>query len=234
MVYSDSPYNIDLDYNKGLGGAKQYGGKTQDNKSDSEFKQFLTEIIQNALASVEKDSHFFYYCDQKYIGLLQQIYQEQSIDHKRVCLWIKNGHNPTPQVAFNKAYEPCVYGTRGKPFLSSKLHNLNEVFNKEVGSGNRLTDDILDLFDIWLAKRKAMNEYTHPTEKPPTLHEKAIRRCTQPGDIILDQFGGSGSTLIACEQLKRRAILVEIEPVFCDLIIKRYEQFTGKKARKLN
>jgi len=87
------------------------------------------------------------------------------------------------------------------------------------------------LFNIWLAKRLPAQEYEHPTEKPPTLHEKALRRCTKAGDIVLDLFGGSGSTLIACEQLKRRAFLCEIEPIFCDLIIKRYEVLTGKEAR---
>ena len=66
------------------------------------------------------------------------------------------------------------------------------------------------------------------------LHEKALRRCTKPGDIILDLFGGSGSLLIACEQLKRSAYLVEREPVFVDLIIRRYEKLTGKKAKQLN
>ena len=97
-----------------------------------------------------------------------------------------------------------------------------------------MTDDILDLMDIWLVKRLPSNQYDHPTEKPPSLHEKALRRCTKPGDTVLDIFGGSGSTLIACEQLKRRAIVVEIEPVFCDLIIRRYQQLTGKEAIHAN
>jgi DNA modification methylase len=63
------------------------------------------------------------------------------------------------------------------------------------------------------------------------LKELAIRRCTKPGDIILDSFGGSGSTLIAGEQLKRRVYMVEKEPVFCDLIIRRFEKLTGIKAK---
>jgi DNA modification methylase len=88
--------------------------------------------------------------------------------------------------------------------------------------------------DIWLVKRLSGNEYEHPTSKPPTLYQKAIRRCTKPGDIILDGFGGSGSSLIAGEQLKRKVYLVEIEPIFCDVIIKRYETLTGNKAKKLN
>ena len=127
-----------------------------------------------------------------------------------------------------------MYGTRGKPYLSPKIQNLNELMNKEIGNGNRVIDDIMDLFNIWLAKRIPGQDYEHPTEKSPTIHEKALRRCTKPGDAVLDLCGGSGSTLIACEQLKRRAFLSEIEPIFCDLIIRRYEALTKTKAKRIN
>ena len=187
----------------------------------------------NALEASNKDIHFFYYCDQRYIGLIQDLYKDLGIKNQRVCLWIKNGFNVTPQVAFNKCYEPCVYGIKGKPFLSP-VKNLDEILNKEIGTGNRAIDDISDIIDIWLAKRLAGQDYEHATSKPPTLHEKALRRCTKINDIVLDLFGGSGSTLIACEQLKRRAFLSEIEPVFCQLICNRYFNLTGVKAKLLN
>jgi DNA modification methylase len=93
---------------------------------------------------------------------------------------------------------------------------------------------MLDMLDIWLVKRVTGSEYQHPTQKPPSLHEKALRRCTKPGDIVLDLFGGSGSTLIACEQLNRRCHMVEKEPIFCDVIINRYEKLTGTKAIKFS
>lgn len=234
MIFSDPIYNISLDYNTGLGGNRSYGGKTNDRRTDSEYKDLLKRSLENALSVSEPDTHVFYWCDETYIGLLQDLYRELGIQNKRVCLWIKNGQNPTPKVAFNKCYEPCVYGVQGKPYLSKNDQSLNEVLNKEVGTGNRLVDDILDLMDIWLVKRLSANEYEHPTSKPPTLYQKAIRRCSKPGDIILDGFGGSGNCLIAGEQLKRKVYLVEIEPIFCDLIIKRYETLTGNKAKKLN
>lgn len=113
------------------------------------------------------------------------------------------------------------------------MRNLTEVLDKEVGVGNRVLEDIIDLFDLWLAKRLVVGTYEHPTEKPPTLHEKPLKRCTKVGDIVLDLFGGSGSTLIACEQMKRVALLMDHEPLFIDLIIKRYEKLTGKKALKI-
>lgn len=234
MVYCDPPYNISLDYNGGIGTKGNYGGKTNDHKSDKAYKEFLRQTIQNGLQVARPDCHIFYYCDETNIGLLQSLYQELDVDNKRVCLWIKNSQNPTPQIAFNKAYEPCVYGTIGNPYLSPSVTNLNEILNKEVTTGNRLPDDILDLFNIWLVKRLPGQDYEHPTQKPPSLHEKAFRRCTKPGDTVLDLFGGSGSTLIACEQIRRRAFLCEIEPIFCDVIIKRFQELTGKEAVKIN
>ncbi len=234
MIFSDPIYNIGLSYDSGVGGKQSYGGKTKDQKTDTEYKKFLKQSLDNALRISHDDCHIFYWCDEVYIGLLQELYRESGIQNKRVCLWIKNGQNPTPEVAFSKCYEPCVYGIKGKPYLSKNEQSLNEVMNKDVSTGNRLIDDVLDLIDIWLVKRLAGNEYEHPTMKPPTVYEKAIRRCTKPGDVIFDGFGGSGSSLIAGEQLKRKVYLVEIEPIFCDLIINRYEKLTNQKAKKLN
>lgn len=227
MMYTDIPYNIDLDYSKGIGGKGAYGGATNDRKSSDEYRSFVSAIIANGLSVAKENCHIFLWCDQSYVYLLQDLYREHQIDYKRTCLWVKNVANATPQIAFNKAYEPCIYGVRGKPYFNTKATNYHEVLNKEVEAGNRTIDDILD---IWLVKRLAGNEYSHPTEKPPTLHEKPLRRCSRPGDNILDLTAGSGSTLIACDQMKRRAFLCEIEPVFCDLIIHRYEELTGIKA----
>jgi DNA modification methylase len=235
MIYCDPPYNISLNYSDGVSTKGKYGGsKTNDNKSAKDYRDFIKQTLKSALLVALDDVHIFYWCDENWIGLLQQLYQELSIKHQRVCFWVKNNINPTPQVAFNKVYEPCVYGTIGNPYLDKKMTNLNEVLNKEVTTGNRLSDDILDLFSIWLVKRKAGQDYLHPTEKPITLHEKPLRRCTKPNDVILDLFGGSGSTLIACEQMKRKAFLAEIDPVFCDVIIDRWQQLTGKEATCVN
>jgi DNA modification methylase len=228
MIYSDAVYNISVDYNAGIGGKQSYGGNVNDTRTFDEYRAFLLKSLECALSVSHKDTNVFYWCDQVYIGVVQDIYRELGIANKRVCLWIKNGHNPTPGVAFNKCYEPCVYGVRGKPFIAPNIQNLNEVMNKEMTSGNNLHDEMNDL---WTVKRLAGKDYSHATSKPPKLHEKAIRRCSKPGDIILDSFLGSGSTLIAAEQLKRRVYGTELEPVFCDLIMRRYEALTGIKAK---
>ncbi len=235
LINTDPPYNIGLSYDKGVGNKAKYGGTTDDNKSDAEYRTFLKTLIENALAVSKKDCHIFFWNDETHVYILQELYKELGIDSKRLCLWIKDNASPTPGVAFNKVTEYAVYGTRGKPYLSDKVKNLNEILNKETTTGNRLTDDILDLLNIWLVKRLPSQEYAHPTQKPPTLHEKALRRCSRPGDIVLDVTGGSGSILSACEQLKRTAYLVEMEPIFCQLIINRFKQIAPhEKVTKLN
>jgi DNA modification methylase len=84
--------------------------------------------------------------------------------------------------------------------------------------------------DVWYMSRGATAEYVHPTQKPVELICKAINNSSKTEDIIIDCFGGSGSTLIACEKLGRKANLMELDPKYCDAIIQRWQQFTGKEA----
>lgn len=230
MIYSDPVYNISVDYDGGIGGNKEYGGSVNDTRTFEEYKTFIKDSLNSALTVCNPDTHVFYYCDQIYIGLVQDVYRSLGIANKRVALWLKNSQNPVPKVFCNKAYEPTVYGVRGKPYLTNSIMNLNEVMNKEFGTGNELISQVDSFLEIWTAKRLSTKDYEHATSKPITLHEKAIKRCTKPNDIILDSFLGSGSTLLAGEQLGRRVYGCELEPRFCDLIIKRFEDFTGTKA----
>lgn len=229
MIFSDPVYNIKLDYAKGIGGRNNYGGAVNDNRSYEEYKQFIKNSLLAALPNTKADTHIFYWCDQTYIGLFQELYRELKIVNKRVCLWLKNSQNPTPKVAFNKCYEPAVYGVKGKPYINYDINNYNEVLNKELGTGNEMFEDVYDSLDIWLTKRISGKDYEHATSKPPKLYQKAIRRCTKLGDIILDSFSGSASTIISGEQLKRKVYAMELEPVFCDLAIARYRKLTGRK-----
>jgi len=231
MIMSDPIYNISIDYNKGIGGKQAYGGTVDDSKTDKEYRDFLKASMEAGLAVTKPDAHVFYWSDETYIWLIQTLYRELGIKNKRVCLWLKNGQNPTPGVAFNKCYEPCTYGTRGKPKLVKGVNKLNEVLNAEMTTGNELVQQVTDFFTIWPEARLSSKEYEHSTMKPVALYEKAIRRCTKAGDIILDSFNGSGSNLMAAQKLGRRVFAVEIEPIFCDLTIKRFEAETGLKAR---
>lgn len=227
MIYSDPIYNIGLDYDKGVGNKASYGGTVDDSKSASEYKLFINQTLKAALIVANEDTHVFYWCDEAWVWVFQTLYNELSIKNRRLNIWLKNNASPTPTVAFNKVTEFCVYGTRGKPYLSKQVRNCTEVMNKELGTGNDLLED---LNNVWSAKRLKSSEYEHATSKPPSLHERAIKRCTKPGDIILDSFSGSASTMVAAEQLKRRVYSTELEPVFCELARRRFEKLTGQKA----
>ena len=234
MVYCDPVFNIGLSYESGIGGTRNYGGSAKDKKSDTKYEAFLQKTMENALAVSKENVHIFYYSDQKYASLIQKIYQAMGIRYQRTCIWLKGVANPTPQTAFSKVYEPITYGIRGKPYLSPLHKNFDEVLNKETGSGHQLIDSFYDMFDVWAVKKIAGKDYEHPTQKPITLHDKPIRRCTKIGDNILSLFGGSGGELIAADQLKRRCFMVELDPIFVDLIIRHYEYYTGDKAKKIN
>ena len=87
-----------------------------------------------------------------------------------------------------------------------------------------------DQSDVWDLSRGNTGEYVHPTQKPVELIEKAISNSSKPTQLVLDVFGGSGSTLIACEKLNRKCRIMELDAKYCDVIIKRWQKFSGKKA----
>lgn len=231
FVNVDSPFNIKWSYR---GKNNKYGGSEKDDKTQDEYRAFMKALIQNSIVVSKESAHYLFWCDERWVWLLQTLYQELGISSERLCIWAKNNSMPTPKIAFNKATEFAVYGRRGTPYINDNVKNLTTILNKEVGSGNRLVEDLIDLFSIWLVKRLASTEYEHPTQKPPALYEKGLRRCTKVGDAVLDLCAGSGSLMVGCEQMKRRAFLAEIDPIFATLIKNRYEKLTGNKARKLN
>jgi len=88
--------------------------------------------------------------------------------------------------------------------------------------------------DVWEVKKVNPNKMIHLTEKPVELAVRAIQYSSQPGENVLDLFGGSGSTLIGCEQTGRRAFVMELDPAYCDVITQRFEQFSGQKAERVS
>jgi DNA modification methylase len=236
IIYCDPPYNIGLDYSKGVSSSDKYQGSyssKDDSKKDLDYMNFLETSITVAKEVSKKDAHIFYWCDSSYIWMIQNLYDKNKISKKRVCLWIKNNQNPTPKIAFNKVYEPCVYGTIGKPYLNASMNSTNEILNQEVTVGNQVHDEILDMMDIWIEKKDSVQFYEHPTQKPVTLSEKPFKRCSAPLHIVFSGFGGSGSDLIACEELGRLWRGVEKDLIFATIIIDRWEKFTGLKAKKI-
>lgn len=236
IVYCDPPYNIGLDYSKGVGNKEKYQGSysgKDDSKNDSDYMDFLDKSMEVAKGVSKKSAHLFYWCDSSYIGMVQSLYTKHKVNAKRVCLWLKNNQNPTHKIAFNKVYEPCVYGTIGKPYLNQGLNNVNEILNQEVTTGNQVHDEIFDMIDIWIEKRDNAQSYQHPTQKPVTLNEKPFKRCSAPLHIVYSGFAGSGSDLIAAEELNRVWRGAEKDLIFATIVIDRWEKFTNLKAKKI-
>lgn len=113
---------------------------------------------------------------------------------------------------FNSKYEPLLYGWK-KGFKHKYYGNNSEI-------------------DVWEIDRIRINDL-HPTMKPVALCQKAISLNSRINKIVADFFGGSGSTLIACEKLKRKCYMMEIDPKYCDVIIKKYKNYTSKKTKAI-
>lgn len=203
----------------------------KERKDLGDYAAFLDVSIENALQYAKPNVHIFYWTQEKDIWLLQTLMRERKLKADRVLLWIKSDMQITPKNAFNKAYEPVVYATRGKPFINTGIKNLSEILNKEIDSGNQIQEDVWEYLNLWIDKSDRKDAYDYTFQKPVTLIEKPLKRCTAPGHVVLDLFGGSGSTMIACEQLKRRACVMEKDPVMVDVIIRRWEEFTNQKAK---
>jgi DNA modification methylase len=124
-----------------------------------------------------------------------------------IVIWHKPGGGMGDlKKTFSSDYEVALVWHRGA-----------ELCGKRIGS-------------VWTINKDGASTYVHPTQKPVALSEEAIDKTTKQGALVLDLFGGSGSTLIACEKTKRQARLMELAPQYCDVIVKRWEDFTGKKA----
>jgi len=227
IIFCDPPYNISWNY----GG--KYGGEYKDNKNEDDYQEFISKSIETSRKFTKPDSHYFYWSDPNSIGLIQSLYEKHGIKKRRVCMWIKSNQNCTPKVAWNRLYEPCTYGTVNKPYLNPNFRNANEILNQEVTTGNQVLDEVQDMIDLWLVKRDSTQTYLHPTQKPVTLNEKPFKRCSAPGHIIFSGFAGSGSDLIACEELNRVWRGVEKDPIFATIVIDRWEKFTNLKAKKI-
>lgn len=131
---------------------------------------------------------------------------------------------------YHRMYEPIFYGWK-KDFTHYSDHpDLQKA--KDVWH-LAYDDEDGGLFDIWRVSRDPRHLYEHPTQKPTKLIKRALINNSRRGDIVLDFFGGSGSTLLACEELGRRARILELDPKFIEVIIGRWEKMTGNKAVKI-
>ena len=146
---------------------------------------------------------------------------------RNLIIWQK-GHLTLSNSDYKSTYEPIIYGWVDDYLPIVYGWNEEHRFYGEKGAVDNWQLDS-GLQSIWEITRTHINDL-HPTMKPVALCERAILNSSKRGQVVLDLFGGSGSTLIAAEKNGRKAALVELEPAYCDVIIKRWEDYTGKKA----
>lgn len=118
---------------------------------------------------------------------------------------------------YHRQYEPCLFGWKeGKTHFRNKMYaKFKDVFNLDF-------TDFVEMFDIWYQKRDVTQDYVHPTQKPIRLCERALRKHSEIGDVVVDLFSGSASTLMGCEQGRRLARVMELDPKYVHAGIKRF------------
>ena len=232
LIFTDPPYNVDYHAPGGLDyDSKKYGGSGQimnDNKSDKDCLDFYTNTLKNLYDFSMSDVTIYWWFANTNTIINQQSFKITGWKFSQIIIWLKNSMVFSRGQDYHRCYEPCMLGWKKgqRHYRNKMINNLKDVFSLDQ-------QDFSELIDVWYQRRDNVQEYVHPTQKPVKLAERAIKKNSKMGDIVLDAFGGSGSTLIACEQMERSAYLMELDAKFVDVIIARYERFTGKKAVKL-
>jgi DNA modification methylase len=207
MVFTDPPYNADYSSRVDKSRRKPWGGILNDNMSTEAFDEFLIDL-NSVLWQTVVDGACVYECiDWKRYPQLSKTFAE-AFEQKAMIVWNKNYFGLGTY--YRTKHEIILFGVKGK-----KLNTWNAGHNE---------------MDVWDLDREKVSNYQHPTQKPVTIPERAINNSSNANELILDLFGGSGSTLIACEKTNRQARLMELDPKYCDVIVKRWQDFTGKKA----
>ncbi|WP_168452172.1 site-specific DNA-methyltransferase [Sphingopyxis microcysteis] len=222
MVFTDPPYNVKIDGNVcGLGSVKhrEFAMATGE-MSEDQFVRFLTETLGN-ISSVMRDGAIAFVCmDWRHMGELLAAGRSAFTELKNLVVWNKTNGG---MGAFYRSKHELIF-----VFKQGSAEHTNSFGLGETG---RYRTNVWDYAGISSIGANRGDELAmHPTVKPVALIADAIRDCSRRGEIILDAFGGSGSTLIAAEKTGRSARLVEYDPIYCDTIVRRWEQLTGKRA----
>jgi site-specific DNA-methyltransferase (adenine-specific) len=223
MIHTDPPYNVNYGSTKniiykkaGCGVAIGERGEesmiANDNMSTEAWESFC-----KAIYAIYKEfcvGDIYQWGAPGPEGMRSRIWLVEAGCHwSATIVWAKDSIVLSP-ANYQRQYEPCFYGWFDK-----------SSFNNKMNDGA----DRKGLTELWTFPKPHISKL-HPTMKPVELCGYAIQNSSKPGDIVLDLFGGSGSTLIACEQLNRRCYMMELDPRYCDVIVQRWEEYTGKKA----
>lgn len=219
LMVTDPPYNVALGQESGHAlrpsEAKQLhrrtDGKVIENdhfEDDSEFEDFLCSAYEAALDNLAEGGAFYIWYSSSMSKQFMNAAEKNNMTIRQTLIWNKNTFTLGRQ-DYQWKHEPCMYGWKD-------------------GAGHYFCDARNEPTVIDEAKPSRSEE--HPTMKPVALISRLVKNSSKHGWLVIDPFGGSGTTLIACEQLGRRCNTVELDPHYCDVIIKRWEDFTGKKA----
>ena len=227
MIFTDPPYSVDYVSSAGLSyNSVRYGGTGgrifNDNKTPEEALKFYKETLSKLYNYSLPDATIYWWFASRLTNTNMQAFTETKWHFSQICFWLKNSLVYSVGQLYHRIYEPCMVGWKqGQTCYKDKdFASFTEFWNLD----NKKFQDYLD---VWYQKRDNVNKYIHPTQKPVQLAERAIKRSSRRGDIVLDAFGGSGSTLIACEQLGRRCRMIELDPKYIDACVTRYCQYKG-------
>jgi len=205
MVFTDPPYNVNY-ANTAKDKLRGTNRPILNDNLGEAFEAFLTAACQNLL-EVTKGAVYIAMSSSE-LDTLQSAFRAAGGRWSTFIIWAKNTFT-LGRSDYQRQYEPILYGRRD--------------------GADHFWCGARDQGDVWQIKKPAKNDL-HPTMKPVELVERAVRNSSKTRDIVLDPFGGSGSTLIACEKAGRRARLIELDPKYVDVIVKRWQNWSGLQA----
>lgn len=222
LVFTDPPYNVAIDGNVCGSGKIRHAefAMASGEMSADAFTAFLTETLTGMSRHCRDGAIAFVCMDWRHMGELLTAGHAAFTELKNLCVWNKtNGGMGT------------FYRSKHELVFVWKVGTAPHVNSFGLGDTGRYRTNVWDYAGISsIGKTRADELEMHPTVKPVALVADAIRDCSKRGDIVLDAFGGSGSTLIAAEKTGRCARMIEYEPGYCDVIVERWQRITGKHA----
>jgi DNA modification methylase len=210
-------FDVKRDPKKSKGTTKQLRAKDRplanDFVSEDEFDRLLDAWFGNASRVLVPGRSFYIWGGYANCANYPPFLRKHQLKFSQAVIWHKQ-HPVLTRKDFMGDHEWCFYGWK---------EGAAHVF---LGPNN--------VSDVWQVKKVNPQSMVHLTEKPVELAVRAMQYSSKPGENVLDLFGGSGSTLIGAEQAGRNAFLMELDPLYCDVIVKRFEEFTGTKARRVS
>lgn len=230
MVWTDPPYNVAIE---GIAGKI-----LNDDMSDESFKKFLLDVYA-CYFMVIKDGGVIYvaHADSERVNFTK-CFKDAGFKLSQVLIWVKQSGTLSRQ-DFNWQHEPILYGWKeGAAHYFCGDFTRTSVIDDDIDIKKMNKAELQELVNSYRTEQKntALRENRpsrselHPTMKPVNLVQRMIEWSSKPKEIVLDLFGGSGTTMMACQNSSRHARLMELDPKYCDVIVKRWQDFTGKQA----